>query len=94
MAKHPIYVVFKGKKPGIYTTWQDCADQVNGVSGAVHYKYDTMEEAELKWSEYIGKASVSKEQAPPHKNEPISTLYVCIGIVLIGFIGVVIGRSL
>ena len=68
--------------------------QTNGVSGAVHHKYERMVDAEREWSEYIGKASVSKEQAPPHKNEPISTLYVCVGMVLIGFVGVLIGRSL
>lgn len=40
------YAVKAGKKPGIYTTWNDCKEQVNGYSGAVYKSFKTESEAE------------------------------------------------
>ena len=39
------YVVFKGRKPGIYKTWAECKAQVDGFSGPVFRGYGSMEEA-------------------------------------------------
>lgn len=39
--KHKWYVVINGKKPGIYTTWAECAEQVKGYSNAVYRSYET-----------------------------------------------------
>ncbi len=39
------YVVWKGKKPGIYDTWEACQKQVEGISGAQYQAYNTIEEA-------------------------------------------------
>lgn len=39
------YAVKKGKKPGIYTTWSECKDQVNGYSGAIYKSFLTIDEA-------------------------------------------------
>lgn len=39
------YVVFKGRKPGIYKTWAECKAQVDGFSGPVFRGYESMEEA-------------------------------------------------
>jgi len=30
MAKSKFYVVWEGKKPGVYATWAECQAQVNG----------------------------------------------------------------
>ena len=41
------YVVKKGLIPGIYSTWKECQEQINGVSGAIYKSFNTLEEAEL-----------------------------------------------
>ena len=40
------YAVQKGKKPGVYSNWNDCKAQVTGFSGAVYKKFATRAEAE------------------------------------------------
>ena len=44
--KQKYYVVWHGKKPGIYTDWDTCKAQVQGVQGAQYKAFDTMGEAE------------------------------------------------
>ncbi|KAJ6831908.1 hypothetical protein M6B38_343415 [Iris pallida] len=39
------YVVLKGRKPGVYTTWPECHMQVNGFKGACYFKCQDYEEA-------------------------------------------------
>lgn len=45
--KQKFYVVKKGHTPGIYTTWADCQNQINGFSGAIYKSFPTLEEAEV-----------------------------------------------
>ncbi|XP_058204334.1 uncharacterized protein LOC131318518 [Rhododendron vialii] len=40
------WVVFVGRKPGIYTTWGEAQLQVNGYSGSMAKRYKTFDEAE------------------------------------------------
>ena len=44
--KQKYYVVWQGKRPGIYTDWETCKAQVEGVQGAQYKSFDTMAEAE------------------------------------------------
>lgn len=44
MAKK-IYAVKKGRVPGIYQTWSECKEQVDGFSGAVFKSFEKREEA-------------------------------------------------
>ncbi|MGB8646898.1 MAG: ribonuclease H family protein [Anaerolineae bacterium] len=46
MAKPKWYVVWKGRKPGIYTTWEECNTQVKGFPGAQFKGFDSRREAE------------------------------------------------
>jgi ribonuclease HI len=39
------YVVWLGKKPGIYRNWIECKAQIEGVDGARYKSFGTMEEA-------------------------------------------------
>ncbi|XP_012277947.1 ribonuclease H1 [Orussus abietinus] len=40
------YAVAKGRKPGIYQTWDECKLQVNQFSGPIYKKFKTQTEAE------------------------------------------------
>ena len=40
------YAVRKGKKTGIFSTWDECKEQVTGFKGAIYKSFKTLEEAE------------------------------------------------
>ena len=40
------YAVRKGKKTGIFSTWDECKEQVTGFKGAIYKSFKTIEEAE------------------------------------------------
>lgn len=42
-SKQKFYVVWVGKKPGVYSTWAECEAQVKGVFGAKFKAYATIE---------------------------------------------------
>lgn len=44
--KKNFYAVKRGRVPGIYSTWDECAAQVNGFSGAAYQGFFTRAEAE------------------------------------------------
>jgi len=39
------YVVWEGRKPGVYETWEEAKQQVDGYSGARFKKFKTIEDA-------------------------------------------------
>ena len=43
--KQKFYVVWKGKHPGIFESWDDCKAQIEGVKGAQYKSFSTFEEA-------------------------------------------------
>jgi ribonuclease HI len=46
MGKQKFYVVWKGRKRGIYSTWQECSVQVSGYTGALYMAFPSRELAE------------------------------------------------
>ncbi len=46
MAKQKYYVVWSGKKTGIFTSWDECKQQVHGYQGARYKSYTSKEAAE------------------------------------------------
>jgi len=62
MAKRKFYVVWKGRKPGIYTTWDECAAQVSGFTGAEFKAFPSRAAADAAFSgeyeTYAGKSSI------------------------------------
>ena len=44
--KQKYYVVWQGRQPGIYSSWDECKAQVVGVQGAQYKSYGSMAEAE------------------------------------------------
>jgi ribonuclease HI len=45
MAKSKFYVVWKGRKPGIYSSWADCLKQVHSFPAARYKSFTTQSEA-------------------------------------------------
>jgi len=39
------YVVWIGKEPGIYNTWQECKQQIDGFEGARYKSFETQDQA-------------------------------------------------
>ncbi|CEI73472.1 viroplasmin family protein [Romboutsia hominis] len=59
MAKVKFYAVRKGRNNGVYNTWNDCKEQINGFSGAEYKSFTTIEEAKA----YIdGESSVKIQE--------------------------------
>lgn len=46
MSKKKYYAVLQGRKPGIYQTWNECKEQVQGYKNAIFKGFQTKEEAE------------------------------------------------
>lgn len=45
-SKTKYYTVWQGRQPGIYHTWQDCFEQVQGFANARYKSFGTQQEAE------------------------------------------------
>ncbi len=74
MAKTKYYVIWKGRKRGIFSTWAECEAQVKGYKDAEYKAFDTRSEAERAfaraYTDYAGKpASTQKWLFAP--NPPI-----------------------
>lgn len=63
------YVVWNGRKPGIYRTWAECEKQTKGFKGAAFKSFPTLEEAEKAFNQggnfgqTASKGSSSKKQS-------------------------------
>ena len=55
------YAVKAGRIPGIYRTWDEVKEQVNGYSGAIYKSFETLQEAELFISSSIEQVSGNKK---------------------------------
>ena len=47
--KQKYYVVWKGRKPGIFTSWAECEKQVKGFAAAQYKSFDSLKEAEAAY---------------------------------------------
>ena len=59
MGKQKFYVVWKGRKTGVFSSWADCSAQVTGFNGAEYKSFENREAAEAAfqsdYEEYKGK---------------------------------------
>jgi ribonuclease HI len=69
MAKQKYYVVWVGKKPGIYTNWAECQAQINQFNGAKYKSYESLKEAETAY-----KAGASKHWGLGEKKQTVKTI--------------------
>ena len=61
MPKQKFYVVWRGRKPGVYDSWDDCKQQVEGFGEAAYKAYATLEDAEEAF--WRGKEGAQPAQA-------------------------------
>lgn len=62
--KQAFYAVRSGRKPGVYTSWNECKMNINGFGGAVYKKFDTQAEAE----QFANVSSASSKHSKPNNN--------------------------
>ncbi|MDP2525963.1 MULTISPECIES: ribonuclease H family protein [Maribacter] len=68
--KKKFYVVWKGKKPGIYETWKECKKSIDGHAGAEYKSFESFEVAKKAYNgtyaDFKGKkkttSTLSKEE--------------------------------
>ena len=73
MIKRKFYVVWKGRKTGIFTSWAECEKQVKGFAGAEFKAFELLKEAESafqpKYEAFKGRVSTLKKwresETPP-----------------------------
>jgi len=72
MAKTKYYVVWKGRRAGIYRTWDECAAQVSGYPGAQYKAFDSLPAAEAAlrgaYTDFKGKPASSQGRLPAPPN--------------------------
>ena len=80
MAKQKYYVVWAGKKPGIYTSWAEAQLQVNQFTGAKFKSYESQKEAEAAYragpSKHWGQGQKPKSAAKPAETNSEHTLII------------------
>jgi ribonuclease HI len=83
MAKTKTYVVWRGRKPGVYPSWAECAAQVNGFPGAKFKAFETEKEAREAfrqgWENYIGVKPSSLSLPPEVIADSLSVDAACDG---------------
>ncbi|TBU44551.1 Caulimovirus viroplasmin-domain-containing protein [Dichomitus squalens] len=63
--KPAFYAVAKGRVPGIYTTWDECQQQVTGFTGNKHQKFSTLEHAKSYLSQHGIDTNNDTPKPPP-----------------------------
>jgi viroplasmin and RNaseH domain-containing protein len=85
----PWYVVFRGHKPRVYSTWAECNEQVNQFPGNSHKKYPTYDAAMAAFNSTINSnfPRTDANQLCSHKASPRPT---CLGVIAVLVVGVLI----
>lgn len=70
MVRKVAYVVVKGRETGIFKTWEETRQQVDGFPGAVHQGFTSMDDAEEAWSDAQAALNAPREimLSPAHTN--------------------------
>lgn len=66
-AKPKYYVVWSGRRTGVFLTWEECKAQVIGAQGARYKAFPTFEEAQRAYAEGAPPIEKSKSTAPRDK---------------------------
>jgi ribonuclease HI len=71
--KPKFYVVWQGRKPGVYTTWDACQSQISGFSAAKYKSFDSLAKAKAAYQDdadaHWGKGGGAPKKAATPKIE-------------------------
>lgn len=62
--KEKFYVVWKGKRPGVYTSWDDCKAAITGFKGAQYKSFSTFDQAKKAYNSNYEEYKGKKNSAP------------------------------
>lgn len=87
MKKQKYYVVWKGRRTGIFTTWEEAKAQVTGLAGAQFKAFDTRAQAEMafkaQYKNFVGAKALGGQarlfSAPPPLTPSYCTDAACSG---------------
>lgn len=82
MAKQKYYVVWSGRKPGIYLSWDECKQQVMGFKGAKYKAFPSEIEAKQAFQTGVrenSNSAPSKTQSTDYIKNSISVDAACSG---------------
>ena len=68
--KEKFYVVWKGKRPGVYTTWDDCKAAISGYKGAQYKSFPTFDQAKKAYNSNYEEYKGKKNSSPGLSGEP------------------------
>ena len=72
MVSQKYYAVFKGRKTGIFSSWQECEEQVTGFSDALYKSFKTKGEAEAA-------LELAKQTSQPCRTHGIAPISIAFG---------------
>src|SRR5699024_4959882 len=67
MAKQKYYVVWAGRKTGIFSSWKACQSQVNGFKGARFKSFSSKAEAEAAFKPASDTQTTTRSRPVPNK---------------------------
>jgi hypothetical protein len=53
------YVVFSGRNPGVYDSWEACEPQVHRIAGSIQGGYENRNAAEAAWQKHLGETTTA-----------------------------------
>lgn len=72
MTKKKFYVVWRGVKPGVYDSWEECKSQVTGFENALYKSFPSIEEAEKAFAKNPWKSLNNRPTKSKTTNAPSS----------------------
>ena len=63
--KSKYYVVWNGKKTGVFDSWKDCEDSVKGFEGATYKSFDSLEQAQKAFNDNPDKFISKNKKTKP-----------------------------
>ena len=63
--KSKYYVVWNGKKTGVFDSWKDCEESVKGFEGAKYKSFDSLEQAQKAFNDNPDKFNSKNKKTKP-----------------------------
>jgi viroplasmin and RNaseH domain-containing protein len=84
------YVVYRGRKPGVYAKWATCHQQVSGYPNCCYKGFSNEEYANASFLEFTGEAAVPVYYQPPQmvisKTNCLLILVVLEFVIIVGLL--------